>query len=373
MSFLARIIPPLPSPAEQRVAALPRTLAELVRGLPPEAAAAQVLAVSPRATADPSEVERLARGGFGAVILRRDDWRGARAVRDFVVRLRAAVARARTIQPLVLVVQPGGSANSFPGLPPERPPAEFDTARAAAAAYGRAALTLRRLGVEGLIGLPADVAAGEESVLGTRVFSSDPAEVATFVDLALRACQAARFLCVPGSFPGIGAADRPPEAGPVSVGLGLGDLRKRDLLAFRAAVDSGAAALLVGHALYPFENFAVPASMSRRVLVDLLRGEMRYPGIAITDDFASPAVRDFVRPDDAAVAALRAGADLVWISEPAGSQQAAFAAVLRALRDGRLQRARIDQAVQRILALKRALGLVALPAQRGRGQGRARR
>ena len=80
--------------------------------------------------------------------------------------------------------------------------------------------------------------------------------------------------------------------------------------------------------------------------------------MSITDDLASPAVTAISSIPDAAVEALKAGVDLVWISGPRGDQEAAMNAVLNAVRSGDITRERIDQALLRSLTAKQALGLI---------------
>jgi beta-N-acetylhexosaminidase len=127
---------------------------------------------------------------------------------------------------------------------------------------------------------------------------------------------------------------------------------------FRAAVEAGVPGVVVGHALYPFTDFTLPASLSRRVATDLLRRELRFKGVALTDDLADPAVTTLYTVPDAAVRAIRAGVDMLYISGDAGDQQAAFIAVLRAVRRGTIPRRRLDQAVGRILLAKQDYDLI---------------
>jgi beta-N-acetylhexosaminidase len=105
-------------------------------------------------------------------------------------------------------------------------------------------------------------------------------------------------------------------------------------------------------------DFTAPASLSKEVVSDLLRGELGFRGVAITDDLAAPAVAVAATVPQAAVRALRAGADMLFVSGPEAEQQAAYDAVLAAARRGRLARGRLDEAVTRILLVKRALGLI---------------
>jgi beta-N-acetylhexosaminidase len=116
--------------------------------------------------------------------------------------------------------------------------------------------------------------------------------------------------------------------------------------------------MIVSHALYPMNDFTAPASLSKEVLTDLLRGELGYEGVALTDDLAQPAVEIAAPVPEASVEAIRAGADMVWVSGPLEDERAAYAAVLGAVRSGRIPRARLDEAVGRILSAKEDYGLL---------------
>ena len=93
-------------------------------------------------------------------------------------------------------------------------------------------------------------------------------------------------------------------------------------------------------------------------LTDLLRGDLRFRGVAITDDLADPAITSSIPVPDAAVQAVKAGADMVWISGPASDQQAAYVALLRAVQRRQVSRRRLDEALYRVLIAKRQYGLI---------------
>ena len=90
----------------------------------------------------------------------------------------------------------------------------------------------------------------------------------------------------------------------------------------------------------------------------MLRRELGFEGVAITDDLADPAVTAIDTVPDAAVQAVRAGADMLYISGSAGDQQAAYVAVLRAVQRGRIPRRRLDEAIGRILLAKQGYDLI---------------
>jgi beta-N-acetylhexosaminidase len=114
----------------------------------------------------------------------------------------------------------------------------------------------------------------------------------------------------------------------------------------------------IGHALYPFNDFTMPASLSKQVASDLLRRQLGFKGVALTDDLADPAITVIHTIPGAAVRALRAGVDMLYVSGGAGDQQAAYVAVLRAVQRGAIPRRRLDQAVGRILLAKQDYGLI---------------
>ena len=93
-------------------------------------------------------------------------------------------------------------------------------------------------------------------------------------------------------------------------------------------------------------------------MTGLLRGKLGFEGVTLTSDLTDPAVTALEPPPRAAVQALRAGADLLYISAPARDQAAAYRAVLAAVREKRVSAARLDEAVARVLGAKRDYGLL---------------
>jgi beta-N-acetylhexosaminidase len=116
--------------------------------------------------------------------------------------------------------------------------------------------------------------------------------------------------------------------------------------------------VVISNASYATDDFVVPATLSRAVSTDLLRGEMRFRGVAIADDLSQPAITTSMSVADAAVQAIAAGSDMVYISGPERGQEAAYRTLIKAVRAGTISRARLDEAVTRVLTLKREYGLV---------------
>jgi beta-N-acetylhexosaminidase len=360
ISFLAKIVPP---PAERRGgggAVFPRRVARLAGRLSTERKVAQLFVFGFRGTDSTAEIfGRLRRLDIGGIALSSSNYLEQGQLSALAGEAAVVADDSRHLPPWVFASQEGGELNSFPDLPPSAAPADLSSAGAAATEARSSASSLRALGVNAVLGPVIDVGGSETgSALGARVYSDDPEEVARYARETVRAYRAEHVFSTVEHFPGLGATDQSTQDGPATVGLGLDELRERDLIPFKTAVDAGAPGVMISSALYPFSDFTLPASLSRMVASQLLRREYRFKGVAMTDDLADPAITALYTVADAAVRALRAGADLLYISGGAGDQQAAYIAVLRAVQRGRLPRRRLDEAVGRILLAKQDYGLI---------------
>ena len=109
--------------------------------------------------------------------------------------------------------------------------------------------------------------------------------------------------------------------------------------------------------LYPDFDAVVPGALAEGVATGLLRDEIGFKGVAISDDLSSGAVNATFETPDAAVRAIAAGTDLVQISEP-GDAEGVAAAIERAVEDGEITPERLAEAAERVVELKRDLGLI---------------
>jgi beta-N-acetylhexosaminidase len=360
-SFLAKIVPAGESaPPRSRRPDVPRSVADLARRLPLERKVAQLFLFGFEGTDLTAEIyRRLRNQDLGGIVLARPNYTGDPALLGQLGAEATVIARdERHVPPWVLTVQDGGEFNELEGLPPALAGADLASAKEAAAQALETARAMRDLNITGLLGPVIDVGFESGSALGARVYSDDPEEVAAYAEVMVRAYREERLFGAVKHFPGLGSADQSTQVGPATVGLDLEQLRERDLRPFSAAIEAGAPAVLLSHALYPMSDFTRPGSLTRAIVTDLLRGELRFQGVAITDDLADPAITSAFSVPDAAVQALKAGADLVFISGPVGDQQAAYAAVLAAARSGDIPRRRLNEALLRALEAKEDYGLI---------------
>jgi beta-N-acetylhexosaminidase len=356
-SFLERVIPP--PPERTTGPAVPRSLTDLARRLPLERKVAELFLYGFSGTDQTAPVfAELAKLDIGGLVITVDNYKDPQQLSQLTSFAAALARRHHHVPPWLLTEQDGGEFNDLSGLPPADAPSNIRSVADAATEAAQAAVALRKLGIDGVLGPDADVDTSTGGAYTRLAYSDVPAKVAAYVGVTVKEFAREKMLTAPKHFPGLGAADQPTADGAANVGLSPQQLAVRDLVPFKTAFQQGAQAVLVGHGLYSTDEFVTPASESSALMLSLLRQNMRFGGIAITDDLESPASTGFQSVPDAAVASIRAGADMVWISGPSSDQSAAYSAVLSAARSGQISAARIEQAVLRILEVKQRLGLI---------------
>jgi beta-N-acetylhexosaminidase len=186
-------------------------------------------------------------------------------------------------------------------------------------------------------------------VIGVRSFGADPARVAAHTAAFVTGVQASMVGACAKHFPGHGrtAADSHLEL-PV-VTATLAELSPADLVPFRAAIGAGVASVMTAHVVYP-EIDSVAATVSRRIL-SLLRDELGFGGVIITDSLDMAAIGDGPDRADGAMAALAAGADLLCLPAAAAAQRRAADAITAAIAGGELSARRVAEAAARVRAL----------------------
>lgn len=204
----------------------------------------------------------------------------------------------------------------------------------------------------------ADVGTNPDNpVIGERSFGSDPDLVARMTAAQIRGYQRAGIAATAKHFPGHGAADLDSHLDLPVIDIPAEEWRDRHLPPFAAAIDGGVDAIMTAHVAAPaLDPSGAPATLSRAIIGDLLRGDMAFDGVVITDALWMRGVRHGRDDADVAIQALAAGADILLMPPDADEVSRA---VVDAVRAGDLSAAALDRSVQRILALKRRLGLLA--------------
>lgn len=194
----------------------------------------------------------------------------------------------------------------------------------------------------------------DNQVLGQRSFGSDAQTVAGMVTSELQGLSAAGVYGTVKHFPGHGGTSGDSHDGAVSTDKTLEELMAEELVPFQSAIDGGVNFVMVGHISAPnVTGDNAPATLSKVLITDVLRGQMGYNGIVITDAMNMEAITGFYNSDKAAVLAVTAGADMILM--PA-DYNTAYTGILNAVNDGTITEERINESVTRIVKAKLAMG-----------------
>lgn len=281
---------------------------------------------------------------------------------------RAALGAAPHVPLVVAIDQEGGNVTRVEAPATEYPSAmalgagrSTADARTAAAINGR---ELRAMGVNQNFAPVADVNSNPlNPVIGARSFSADPALASSMVAAQVRGYQdGRRFETVSSSakhFPGHGDAATDSHTGLPVINRSAEQWRAVDLPPFQAAIDAGIDSIMTAHIQFPsLDPTGVPATLSRPILTELLRDELGYDGVIVTDALGMQGVREMFGDAEIPVLALEAGVDQLLMPV---DLTLAMDSVLAAVRSGRISETRIDESARRILAQKWQRGIISHP------------
>jgi beta-N-acetylhexosaminidase len=194
----------------------------------------------------------------------------------------------------------------------------------------------------------------DNPAIGTRAFGSGPALVSRHAAAAVTGLQSAGVAACAKHFPGHGSTRTDTHEAIATISGDLADLRRRDLPPFQAAIAAGTAAVMPGHLVLPELTGDLPASLSAAAMTGLLRGELGFTGVIISDALEMRAVSDPFGIPEAAVMAVTAGADLLCLGRDTSQEvyQAVTAALSDAVRAGRLSGQRLEDAADRVTAMR---------------------
>ncbi len=306
----------------------------------------------------PASLSNALKGGLrgGAVLFKRNMGADPRAVADLNRALRDACPP--DLPPLSAVDQEGGRVArlgppvlAVPSMLALARTGKLDLVRRVAKAQ---AIELAALGFTMNLAPVLDVNTCENNpIIGDRAFGSDPREVVRYGVAYLRGLQDGEVLACGKHFPGHGDTSKDSHLELPVVTHGRARLDECELLPFRAAIGAGIAALMSAHVEYPALDKGVPATMSRAICASLLRREMGFDGVLLSDDLEMKAIADRYSIEDAAVESVWAGCDGLLICSDEERQGRAHAALVhRAEADPRF-RDRCVEAAQRMLRVRR--------------------
>lgn len=203
----------------------------------------------------------------------------------------------------------------------------------------------------------ADVNTNQDNpVIGTRAFSSDPAVAAGMVASCVRGFTDSGVLSCLKHFPGHGDTTTDTHQGYAETQKTLEQMEETELIPFCSGIQAGVPLVMAGHITCPnVTNDGLPASLSPYLLTDVLRNNLGFSGVIITDSLEMEAITDIYTPEEAAVLALSAGCDMLLMPQ---SLSEAVSGIQAALESGTITEQRIDESVLRILKLKLEYGIL---------------
>ena len=317
-----------------------------------------------------AEVDELTRGLLseirpGGICLFARNIKNAEQTRGLVEQLRAA----SDVTPFLSIDQEGGLVDRLRRILGPMPAASRITTKETAARHAELiARAIRSLGLNMDFAPVVDVISQERSGtsngLYSRGFGSSQEEVVELAGEFLGTLTSNGVMGCLKHFPGLGASKVDSHEQLPSVGLAKGEFDSIDLYPYRTLVnESGNAAVMVAHAAYPALDLQetdvngrlLPASLSFNFVTKLLREELGYDGLVVTDDLEMGAIVNNYGIGEACVLAIEAGEDMLAICAGVASIHEGYEAVLNASRSGRITEERVDRSLRRIDAAKSLL------------------
>jgi beta-N-acetylhexosaminidase len=331
---------------------------EVASTLPPsQLAGERIVAGFSGATVPPPVKAAIRAGRMTGVILFADNLPSRAAGRRLVSALQAIRRPPKLRDPLLIMVdQEGGLVKRVDGAPTASAKEMGTRGAAFSREQGRrTASNLRDLGIDVDLAPVLDVARPGGTIAETdRGFGDAAPQVAAAAIPFAEALQQGGVAAVAKHFPGLGAARANTDFAVQRIGLSKEVLREVDEAPYRPFVSIGGEMVMLSTAIYPAFS-AEPAAFSRPIATGELRSRLGFQGVSITDALEAASVRAFGGPVKAAVAAARAGTDLLLFTDFDAAAKAQRALVAR-LRSGALSREDCRRSAQRVLDLRRRLG-----------------
>ena len=278
---------------------------------------------------------------------------------DQIVRLTNKLQGLVSSHPLFIAVdQEGGSVSRLPRgftvFPPCAVLGRCDSSELAYAAASATAAELRAVGINMNLAPVLDINTNRRNpIIGDRAFSSSATQVSALGLATLAGLQDNKVIACGKHFPGHGDTEADSHEELPTVTLAADRLREVELRPFRHAIENGLASIMTAHVRYTALDDGRPATLSSYILTEILRNELGFEGLVLTDDLEMHAIVGHHEIGDAAVLAFRAGADVLLVCADRGRAAAAIDAVHQAVKEGHISEARIEASVQRIIQAKR--------------------
>lgn len=194
-------------------------------------------------------------------------------------------------------------------------------------------------------------------IIGDRSFGNNPDVVSKLGIQTMKGIQSQNIIATIKHFPGHGDTSVDSHLELPIVYKNLTELKKLELIPFERAIDNGADVVMVAHILLPKLDAHYPASMSKVVITDILRKQLDFGGVVITDDMTMKAITDHYKMGVAAVDSIIAGSDIILVAHDYNKIVEAITSIKVAVQKGEITEQRINDSVRRIIMLKKKYGM----------------
>jgi beta-N-acetylhexosaminidase len=258
---------------------------------------------------------------------------------------------------LIAIDQEGGRVSRLPdGFTIFPPCAALEFASDSRLAYEVAATTaaeLKAVGINMNMAPVLDINTNTGNpIIGDRAFSAKPATVCELGLATIAGLQDNKVAACGKHFPGHGDTTKDSHLELPVVASSFERMHDMELRPFRHAIDNELATIMTAHVSYPKIDPQFPATLSYIILTDLLRDQLHFKGVIVTDDLEMCAIIDHYGIEEASLMAFQAGADILLICKERERQVAAMEAIYRAAKDGTISETRLDASLRRIARLK---------------------
>lgn len=202
-----------------------------------------------------------------------------------------------------------------------------------------------------------DVSEKEENVImGSRTYGTDPELTADMASAFVTGIQAEGVSTALKYFPGQGSLTEDTHKGAADITKTIKELRETEFKPFSEGIEAGADFIMVGHAsVSSVTENQTPASLSKLMIAEILRNELRFDSVVITDSMNMKAITETYSPEEAAAKAVKAGADMILCPD---NGREAYEGIRKAVKDGEIEEKRLDESVLRILKVKVRRGII---------------
>ncbi len=325
--------------------------------------------------------DMVSRNHFGGILLYGENIEDAAQTLRLIADYQATNRAGGGLPQIVFTDQEGGNVNRIPyatqgiGNMALGATGDAENARATAAIFGE---ELCLLGIQADFAPVVDVNNNPTNpIIGIRAFSDDPQTVAAFGQAFIRGLHDAGIISTAKHFPGHGDTDTDSHTGVPVIDRTYEELKACELIPFQAAIDAGVDMIMTAHIQYPRietgtytstatgESVYLPATMSRTILTDILRGDMGFDGVVVTDALDMSAIVDHFAVEDIIKLTIGAGVDLLILPPVKNTDlfrltQTYVDTAAQLVERGEIDEKRIDESVLRILRLKRKYGILDL-------------